>query len=94
MPTDFLVIIIVNTFLAAIISMFGEERQIGFWASFLLSALISAPIGAIITFTSPKLKPRNGHSSNADELLKYKSLLDSGAITQAEYDEQKKKILR
>jgi hypothetical protein len=31
--------------------------------------------------------------SVADELLKFKSLLDSGAITQAEYDAQKKKLL-
>ncbi len=32
-------------------------------------------------------------SSPADELAKYKQLLDSGAITQEEYDAQKKKIL-
>lgn len=31
--------------------------------------------------------------SNADELLKYKALLDNGAITQSEYDEVKKKLL-
>jgi Short C-terminal domain len=31
--------------------------------------------------------------SVADELLKLKKLLDSGAITQAEYDSQKKKLL-
>jgi hypothetical protein len=36
--------------------------------------------------TSPKF-------SVADELLKLKKLLDSGAITQAEYDAQKKKLL-
>lgn len=32
-------------------------------------------------------------SSVADELLKLKKLLDAGAITQAEYDKQKKKLL-
>lgn len=31
--------------------------------------------------------------SIADELMKFKTLLDSGAITQSEYDLQKKKIL-
>ena len=31
--------------------------------------------------------------SVADELLKLKKLLDAGAITQAEYDAQKKKVL-
>jgi hypothetical protein len=34
-----------------------------------------------------------GTLSVADELLKLKSLLDAGAITQAEYDSQKKKLL-
>lgn len=32
-------------------------------------------------------------SSNADELMKYKQLLDSGAITQDEYDAKKKQLL-
>jgi len=32
-------------------------------------------------------------SSTADELLKFKKLLDQGAITQEEYDTQKKKLL-
>ena len=32
-------------------------------------------------------------ASVADELMKFKTLLDSGAITQSEYDLQKKKIL-
>jgi hypothetical protein len=38
--------------------------------------------------TSPSSEP-----SPADELLKWKKLLDAGAITQQEYDAQKKKIL-
>ena len=32
-------------------------------------------------------------NNNIDQLLKLKSLLDSGGITQAEYDAQKKKLL-
>lgn len=32
-------------------------------------------------------------SSNADELLKFKQLLDMGAITQEEFEEQKRKLL-
>ena len=38
-------------------------------------------------------KDAAGKYSVADELLKLKKLLDSGAITQAEYDAQKKKLL-
>lgn len=33
-------------------------------------------------------------SSAADEILKYKNLLDMGAITQAEFDEKKSKLLK
>jgi len=39
---------------------------------------------------NPKSAPA---SSIADEILKLKKLLDAGAITQAEYDAQKKKLL-
>jgi hypothetical protein len=38
-------------------------------------------------------KDASAKFSVADELLKLKKLLDSGAITQAEYDAQKKKLL-
>ena len=37
--------------------------------------------------------PAAPQSSDADELAKFKSLLDSGAITQEEYDAKKKQIL-
>ena len=37
--------------------------------------------------------PAAPHSTDADELAKYKSLLGSGAITQEEYDAKKKQIL-
>ena len=33
------------------------------------------------------------NGSSADEILKLKQLLDMGAITQEEFDEQKKKLL-
>ena len=33
------------------------------------------------------------HQSNADELKKYKDLLDSGVITQEEFDQKKKQLL-
>ena len=38
-------------------------------------------------------QPATGVSSVADEILKLKKLLDSGAITQTEYDAQKKKLI-
>lgn len=47
-------------------------------------------IGNHDTFSEPK---QEIHSSAADELGKFKQLLDSGAITPEEYEAQKQKIL-
>lgn len=45
-------------------------------------------------YGNPNISPdANYYSSSADELAKYKALLDQGAITQEEYDEVKKKLL-
>lgn len=38
-------------------------------------------------------KPDNANAGNADELKKYKDLLDSGVISQAEFDAKKKQLL-
>lgn len=37
---------------------------------------------------------KNTLSGNSDELLKYHKLLESGAITQEEYDKQKQRLLK
>ena len=38
-------------------------------------------------------KPDNANAGNADELKKYKDLLDSGVISQEEFDAKKKQLL-
>jgi len=40
-----------------------------------------------------KSAPQMAQASNADELVKYKRLLDTGVITQAEFDTKKKQLL-
>ena len=40
--------------------------------------------------TQPQASPQ---TTTADELMKYKSLLDAGAITEEEYNEKKKQLL-
>jgi len=40
-----------------------------------------------------RIDTKNNNMSQADELIKYKKLLDSGAITQEEYDKKKKELL-
>ena len=61
-------------------------------------------IGLLLTLTKPDLRALNSNGSNmqvnnpapiskADELKKFKDLLDSGAITEEEFNHQKQKLL-
>jgi hypothetical protein len=64
----------------------------------LLLAIILPFIGIIIIYCTRRVEPNPFNNfkgaAAADELLKYKQLLDSGAITEAEYNIQKAKILK
>lgn len=57
--------------------------------------IIAWIIALVWAFTEPKqiANTQQPLKSNADELLKYKELLDSGAISQEEFDAKKKQIL-
>ena len=74
----------------------GSKRTIGPIVGLLLGAVLGI-IGIIIIYCTPRVDEQPFHSfqppSKADELQKYKQLLDSGAITEAEYEAQKAKIL-
>ncbi len=61
-------------------------------------------IGLLLTLTKPDLTAQNRNiadsdiintepKSKADELKKFKELLDSGVITEEEYNQQKRKLL-
>lgn len=73
----------------------GRDREVGstagFWWGFFLGF-----IGLIIVLYSPKIQqqqPRLNTQSIPDQLKKYKELLDSGAITEQEYNIQKARLL-
>jgi len=68
---------------AVLTSSRGEEARMGFGGN---------PTGSIEFRCGQSEKPSSA-SENLDTLMKLKSLLDSGAITQEEYDVQKKKLL-
>jgi len=74
----------------------GAQRSIGAAVGLLLGFFLSY-IGIIIIYLTPLSSQSNpGNSpfnSTADELQKYKQLLDSGAITEQEYNQQKARIL-
>lgn len=72
----------------------GCNYWAGFWCGFLLGIL-----GLIIVIVQ-KDKNENinqnaiiNNNSNADELKKYKELLDSGIITQEEFEKKKQQLL-
>jgi Short C-terminal domain len=74
----------------------GSKRTIGGGFGLILGLFLGV-IGVAIVYCSNKVdqQPFAGFAVNsaADELQKYKQLLDSGAITEAEYNIQKAKIL-
>ena len=54
----------------------------------------SAIHDALLSLKQQKKAPTTSHAvSSADEILKYKNLLDMGAITQDEFDKKKKELL-
>ena len=74
----------------------GAKRTIGSTAGLLLG-LVLGLIGILIVYCTRKIEDQQFYSfppmSAADELQKYKQLLDSGAITEAEYNYKKSQIL-
>jgi hypothetical protein len=68
----------------------GAKRKIG--AQF---GMILGLVGILIVYCFDKIDKPKHHSleSVPDQLKKFKELLDSGAITEAEYNIQKAKIL-
>jgi hypothetical protein len=83
----------------------GSDKTIGFGGAFFFSLIFSPLIGLIIVLCSANKKSEAApftvitkeaptqELSIASELEKFKTLLDNGAITQDEYDEQKKRLL-
>lgn len=69
---------------AVLTSSRGEEAKMGFGGN---------PTGSIEFRCGPDEVAQPSISSDLDELLKLKTLLDSGGITQEEYDELKRRIL-
>ena len=74
----------------------GYEEDWFWWGFFF------GPIAFIIALTKPDLNKiymdsqfydEYQFTSSADEIKKYKDLLDSGAITQEEFDAKKKQLL-
>lgn len=74
----------------------GAERTIGAIPGLLLGFFLNI-IGIAIIYCTPKIGYKDPYAlparSSADELEKFKQLLDSGAISEAEFNNQKARIL-
>lgn len=91
-----IVMLLVGAVFGVICGRIAQRKGYSYWSYFALGFLLSA-IGLIVVLIMQDKSGGNsggsGGSSNADELLKYKQLLDAGAITQSEYDSKKKELL-
>ena len=74
----------------------GARRTIGSTGGLLLGFLLG-PLGVLIVYCTGRIDNQQFNYypplSAADEIQKYKHLLDSGAITGAEYNVKKREIL-
>lgn len=66
----------------------GCSYKIGFWCGFLLGI-----IGIIIVAVQENKNTSKNIIADADEIKKYKELLDNGVITQQEFEVKKKQLL-
>ncbi|RYY35703.1 MAG: SHOCT domain-containing protein [Sphingobacteriaceae bacterium] len=97
---ELIMLLLMGSFLGLIPAIWGyyagSQRSIGGGVGLILG-LVFSYLGVLVVYlTSKKFDPtfyNFPNRSSADELQKYKNLLDSGAITEQEYNIQKARIL-
>lgn len=93
----FILVIFFGVIFGVICMSVGENREIGKTAGFWLGFFLGL-IGLIIVLCSSRVDqrpylPHHFGDPVPDQLKKYKDLLDSGAITEHEYNIQKNRLL-
>lgn len=86
----FVFVILIALIFGYFAQKFGARKGYGDAACF-AAGFFFGIVGLIVILLLPD--KNNESKSAADELLGYKQLLDSGAITQEEFDEKKKELL-
>ena len=71
----------------------GAIFEIILFLAVVVSFVKRSPLIAPTVSEQPQVVNNIQETSNADELLKFKNLLDQGAITQEEYDKKKTELL-
>ncbi len=92
-----IVLFLIRVILSIVIASFAKKKGKSFALFFVLTLLFSAVVGILVLLISVSMNNNRVEyepkSTSADEIRKYKMLLDSGAITQEEYEEKKKQLL-
>ena len=82
-----------STGLFSSVGVSTASGRIVFWLLGNQQEIFSAITNLLLERQTNKSSNVNNLNSNADELKKYKELLDSGIITQEEFDQKKKQLL-
>lgn len=76
-----------------LINVKTKTNSIGYERAYAEAQEILSILAIILKDIEKKREEINNNNSNADEILKYKNLLDMEAITQEEFDAKKKELL-
>ena len=90
-PIYILFIIIIYVVCAVASGRIAMNKGYSYYA-FALLGLVTGVIGVIVALFVPDKNEKNAQGE-AEALLAYKRLLDSGAITQEEFNEKKRSIM-
>ncbi len=96
-----IVVVVVGVyFIPSIVADIRKHRYliaiiaINLFLGWTLAGWVFALVWALIKPEAPQVKVvTDNKTSDADELMKYKALLDQGVLTQQEFDEKKRQIL-
>ena len=76
-----------------LINVKTKTNSIGYERAYAEAQEILSILAIILKDIEKKREEINNNNSNADEILKYKNLLDLGAITEEEFNTKKKELL-
>ena len=99
MQNIFIFMILGWIILSILVGVYASNKGKSFFGNFLISLILSPVVGFVIVFVSKdktltEKKNLKETESVSDELLKLNNLKEKGIITDEEFNEQKKKLLK
>ena len=87
------VMAIVSLASAFIVAEFARDKKIGYGNALVIGLFLTPAISLLCVVLSPAKGFLEAGISHADELAKFKALMEEGTITKDEFDQKKKQIL-